>query len=429
MIASHAVDCALAGVRAVDPFAIMRAALDPTHASVLDSMSDVRSPVSLVAMGKAAVAMARGAVDALGERIDRGVLVAPNLDAAWEDPRLTAFIGGHPIPSVNGERGARAILDLVRVARANETVLCLISGGASALTMLPADRISLADIQLLTSQLLRAGATIAELNCVRKHIDQLKGGRLARLAAPARMLTLVLSDVIGDPVDVIASGPTVPDPTTIDEAIAILQRRGVWDHAPASIRMYLLHGNDESPKPGDPAFSHTKTIVVGNNRVAAEAARAHAESLGYVTTIETLSLAGEARDVGAELARAAIAVASADPKARRCFIYAGETTVTVTGHGLGGRNQELALGAAIALDGHPEITIASVGTDGIDGPTDAAGAVATGDTLARARTIGLDAARALVANDAYPFWHALDDLVMTGPTGTNVMDLVIVTIN
>jgi len=424
---SIAVDCALAGVRAVDPCTITRAALEQ-DARVRELMR-AASSISVVAIGKAAVAMAQGAIEVLDDRIARGVMVAPNLDDAWKDARLAAFVGGHPIPSVAGERGARAIRDLADEASAGDVVLCLISGGASALTMLPADAIALPDLQVMTSQLLRAGATIAELNCVRKHVDQLKGGRLARLAAPATVVTLVLSDVIGDPVDVIASGPTVPDPTTIDDAIAILRQRGVWDDVSTSIRAHLLHGNDESPKPGDTAFANTHTVVVGNNRVAAEAARTHAESVGYVASVETLSLSGEARDVGTELAQHAVSLHTVGSGVRRCLIYAGETTVTVTGHGVGGRNQEVALGAAIALDGHTGIVLASVGTDGIDGPTDAAGAVATGETLTRARTIGLDANRALATNDAYPFWRALDDLVVTGPTGTNVMDLVVVTLN
>jgi hydroxypyruvate reductase len=245
---------------------------------------------------------------------------------------------------------------------------------------------------------------------------------------------LIVSDVIGDPLDVIASGLTVPDPTTIADASAVLRTRGVWDAVPVSVRQHLDIGDDESPKPGDPCFERVTSAIIGNNRIAAEAACVRAESLGYAASVVTTTLAGEARDAGAQIARDAL-VRQATRQATLhaadrplCLIYAGETTVTVTGPGLGGRNQELALAAALELDGHMGITVTSVGTDGIDGPTDAAGASADGTTLPRSRDLDLDAQRALRDNDAYPFWQSLGDLVITGPTGTNVMDLIVVTI-
>lgn len=421
-----AVDCALAGIRAVDPYDITR---DAVHSAQLTA------PVSVVAVGKAARAMMRGALDAVGPQLARGIVIAPpagdmpDQKAATDslnDARITSFLGGHPIPNEQGVTGARAIHDLASSLGAHDTLLCLISGGASALAMLPADGVSLADIQQLTSRLLRAGATIQELNCVRKHLDGLKGGRLARLAAPARLVAYVLSDVVGDPLDVIASGPTVPDPTTIADAVTILKSYDVWEDAPSSVRTHLQSANDESPKPGEEYFANTTTSIIGNNTRAALAARVHAESLGYDAAVTTVTMTGEAREVGDEIARHAIASKVTRPT---CLIYAGETTVTVTGTGSGGRNQELALGAALALQGHPGFSVASVGTDGIDGPTDAAGAVATSDTIDRAEAMGLDPRHALARNDAYPFWNALGDLVMTGPTGTNVMDLVVVTID
>ena len=435
----------MAGIRAVDPYTIVAEALRRAPGEATGE----NSAVTVVAAGKGAAAMARAAADTLGDRIDRGVILAPvPVDAP--SARWRVYRGGHPIPSDEGVRAAREIHQLVCALDGSTTLLCLISGGASALMMLPPDDVPLADAQAVTTALLRAGATIAELNCVRKHIDQLKGGRLARLAAPAAVVALILSDVVGDPLDVIASGPTVPDPTTIADAIGILRNRGVWEQTPASVRRHLESGGDESPKPGDSCFATTVSVLVGNNGKAAEAARAHAESLGYDATVVTTTLTGESRDVGASIAQHALALqAHRAPNAPpQCLVYAGETTVTVTGSGIGGRNQELALAAAIVLDGSRGITLASIGTDGIDGPTDAAGAVADGRTLPRARALGearspaagwltqllparalgLDASRALATNDAYPFWRALGDLVITGPTGTNVMDLIVVTI-
>jgi hydroxypyruvate reductase len=415
----EAVDCALAGIRAVDPCTIV---VDALAAHPLDG------EISIVSVGKAAAAMARGAWSVLGGRIANGVIIAPTSVDPFSN-RLKRYVGGHPIPTDEGERGARDIVHLAQSLRANDTLLCLISGGASALMTCPVDGVSLADMQALTSQLLRAGATISELNCVRKHIDCLKGGRLASLAAPARVIALILSDVVGDPLDVIASGPTVPDTTTIVDAMRILHERMVWNSVPPAIRRHLEIGVDESPKAGDPCFATVTSTVIGNNTKAAEAARIHAVSLGYDACIVTTALTGESRDVGAVIARDALAlqarVKDHTETTRRCFIYAGETTVTVVGSGVGGRNQELVLSAAIVIDGSDGITITSIGTDGIDGPTDAAGAVADGDTIGRARTLGLDAFDTLANNDAYPFWSALGDLVVTGPTGT----LIVVTID
>ena len=412
-----AVDCALAGIRAVDPYTIVSGALKTANLG----------PVSVVSVGKAAAAMARGASATLGDHVRRGIIIAPG-DIDPPDERWTTYRGGHPIPTEAGVIGARAIFDLAESLGADDTLLCLISGGASALMTLPADGISLADTQTLTDQLLRAGATITELNCVRKHIDALKGGRLARLASPARVIAFVLSDVIGDPLDVIASGPTVPDQTTIADAIQVLQARKVWERTPVPIRRYLESGVDESPKADDPCFANVTATVIGNNTKAAEAARNRAMALGYEAQVMTTTEAGEAREVGARLADFAQAL-QRTMTAPQALIFAGETTVTVTGSGRGGRNQELALAAAIALKGTTGITLVSVGTDGIDGPTDAAGAVADSQTIVRASALGLDARAALENNDAYPFWQALGDLIVTGPTGTNVMDLIVVTID
>ena len=424
--ARHAVECAIAGIRAVDPFTI-----------VVDALAEhaLGERVAVVAIGKAAATMAKGAYEVLGASITRGIVVAPTVNDA-PSPMFTTFCGGHPVPNAEGERGAQAILELATSLGADETLLVLVSGGASALVTLPAESLTLADLQALTDLLLRAGATINELNCVRKHVDRLKGGRLACLAAPARVVALVLSDVIGDPLDVIASGPTVPDPTTVDDAMAVLRAHGVWDTIPAAIRAHLLRGEDESPKPDDARFATVTSSVIGNNVKAAEAACAHARSLGYEASVVTTALDGESRDVGATIVHTVLAQRDGDADRAKpvCLVYAGETTVTVRGKGQGGRNQELALAAAMAIETRRDprspldkqhIAVASVGTDGIDGPTDAAGAVADETTVRRATSLGLNSVVALYENDAYPYWKTLGDLVMTGPTGTNVMDLVV----
>jgi len=416
-----AVACALAGVRAVAPFDIVAEAL--ADAAFREELGKGR--VAVVSVGKAAATMARGAQFALGAHIESGIVIGPtpaDVPGAWR-----IFVGGHPIPNEEGAEGGRAVRELAQSLGASDTLLCLISGGASALMALPADVLALSDMQWVTNRLLRAGATIGELNCVRKHLDQLKGGRLAALAAPARVVALILSDVIGDPVDVISSGPTVPDPTTIADAIAILRQRGAWDDAPASVRDYLTSANDESPKPGDARLARSSYRIIGNNTKAADAAAACATEHGYSATVVTTRLMGEARDVGTAIVRDVLDARAQNRGAPFARVYAGETTVTVRGDGRGGRNQELVLSAALALEGTTGVTITSIGTDGIDGPTDAAGAWADGSMVSRARERGLDPMAALARNDAYPFLQSLDALVMTGPTGTNVMDLIVIT--
>ncbi|MFP3938756.1 MAG: glycerate kinase [Thermoanaerobaculia bacterium] len=431
--------CFQAGVAAVDPETLVRRFLEE-HPDVVE----VPGTIHLAAIGKAGLSMARGTHRVLGGRLAGGVLVVPQ-DQGLPEPGsgalpapLEVFHGGHPVPNDEGVRGAEAILALTEGLGEGDLLLCLISGGGSALMTLPPEDVPLEDVQAVTRNLLRAGATIGELNAVRKHLDRLKGGRLARLAAPSRVLALVLSDVVGDPLDTIASGPVSPDPTTFADAVRVLERRGLWPGGvPEAARRHLERGldgrEDESPAPGDPAFAGVTARVVGNNRLAAEAALAEATARGYATALLTTLVTGEAREVGRVLAALALEIArSGHPVAPpACLVAAGETTVTVTGEGRGGRNQEVALGAAVALDellggvDSTGVLVASLGTDGIDGPTDAAGAVATGDTLERARRLDLDARRALADNDAYPFFQALDDLLVPGPTGTNVMDVML----
>ncbi len=420
-----ALACLWAAVSAAEPGQLVARHLRSTG----DSLPGAGA-VHLAAIGKAAPAMARSAAAALGERLAAGVVVMPPGAQGPLPPGCRSIVGGHPVPDAGSVAGGRAIFELVDGLGVDDLLLCLISGGGSALMSLPPEGLTLADVQATTGALLRAGATIRELNPVRKHQERLKGGQLARAAAPATTLVLVLSDVVGDPLDVIASGPMAPDVTSFVDAVEVMHRRDVWDEVPAAVRRHLdagLRGEaEENPKAGDRCFERVEVCVVGNNRLAAEAALAEAGRLGYATRLLTTELTGEAREVGRELAASALAERATESAAPTCLVAAGETTVTVTGSGSGGRNQELALGAALALAGSEGILLASAGTDGIDGPTDAAGAFADGATLRRARARGLDPEAALRNNDAYPFFEALGDLIVTGPTGTNVMDLQLV---
>jgi hydroxypyruvate reductase len=362
-----------------------------------------------------------------------------------EDPGATGSIeiveAGHPVPDEAGLEGARRITHLLRGATGRDLVLCLISGGGSALMTSPVPGISLRDLQILTGILLRCGATINEINTIRKHISQLKGGQLAQLASPAPVVSLILSDVVGDPLEVIASGPSVPDPTTFGDAWSILERYAIVEEVPASITRHLRAGVEgrvaETPKPGDPLFDRVQNVIVGSNRLAAQAAALEAQRLGFDTILLSTFVEGEAREVGkmvAGLAKGLVRGEAVHPAGNPlalpvCFIVGGETTVTLRGDGKGGRNQELALASAISLDGWDRVLIASLATDGTDGPTDAAGAFADGGTLARASRLGLDAEAYLNRNDAFHFFQELGDLLITGPTKTNVNDLILVLAN
>lgn len=413
-IRRDAVTCALAGIAAVDPGDLVRGALQAQR---------IEGNATIISVGKAAGPMAAAALTALGGTVRRGVVISPD-PVAIDCDRITCFVGGHPTPNERSADGSRAIARIAEQLQLDDTLLCLISGGASSLMTLPPSGVSVQDVANTTTLLLRAGAPIYELNCVRKHLDQLKGGRLATLAFPARVVALVLSDVVGDSLATIASGPSVADPTTIADAISVLRSRGLWDLVPLSVREHLAAATDESPKPGDPRLARTVTRIIGSNVTAADAACAQARAMGYTARVVTTSLTGEASEVGAAVVRD-VRDECARTERRVALIFAGEPTVTVRGTGSGGRNQELVLGAAIAMDGTLGIAVASLGTDGVDGPTDAAGAVADGESIARARALGLDPAATLAQNDSHAFWKALGALVRTGPTGTNVMDVVV----
>ena len=394
------------------------------------SLGDFRR-VLVIGGGKASGAMASAIEDILGDRITAGwVNVKDGYTAPTE--RIHLHEAGHPLPDQRGVEGAQRIADLLTEAGAHDLVLCLISGGGSALITLPVHGISLDDVQALTTALLRCGATINEMNAVRKHLSQIKGGNLARLAHPATLVSILVSDVVGSPLDVIASGPTVPDTSTFGDACEVLSRHDIWAQVPASIELWLRAGVrgdiSETPKIGDVAFVKTQNLIIADNNLAAEAAVAQARDLGFGTLLLSTYVEGEAREVAKVVTAIAKEIIHAGRPLQRpaCVVLGGETTVTVRGDGMGGRNQELALAAAIGLDGLKDVMIVGLATDGTDGPTDAAGAIADGETLGRARDARLDAASFLSNNDAYHLFQALSDLLLTGPTGTNVNDLTFV---
>jgi hydroxypyruvate reductase len=320
-------------------------------------------------------------------------------------------------------------MNIVQGAQEDDLILFLISGGGSALLPAPADGVTLADKQATTEILLQSGAAILEINAVRKHISKVKGGRLAKLAAPARVASLILSDVVGDSLEAIASGPTVADPTTYLECLGIIGCYNLSERIPASVLQTLGRGArgeiEETPKPGNALFGRVQNVIVGNNRLALEAGRRQAEALGYHTVILSDRVQGESRAVAVSHAAIVRRIAQANEPLPRpaCVISGGETTVTIRGGGLGGRNQEFALAAAIEIEGLDGVVILSGGSDGTDGPTEAAGAVIDGSTVQRGRRRGLNAAQFLARNDSYHFLQATEDLLITGPTLTNVMDL------
>jgi hydroxypyruvate reductase len=384
--------------------------------------------VFVVGGGKATAPMARAAEDILGEEIKRGII---NVKYGFAEKLLRTEVieAGHPLPDEKGVKGARGILDLLRSAAERDLILSLISGGGSALLPLPAGTITLVEKQTLTRRLLECGAGIEEINAIRKHISLSKGGQLARAAFPATTVNLMLSDVVGDKMDVIASGPFVPDQSTFHQAWAIIEKYGLAD-IPESIKVHLRQGLEgripETPKVGDVVFSRVRNRIVGSNLLALEAAKEEAERMGYRTLILSSAVEGETKEVAkVHTAIAKEILASGQPlRAPACVISGGETTVTIGGHGLGGRNQEFCLAAALDLMNLPaRVVVLSGGTDGNDGPTPAAGAIVDHHTVQRGIQAGMKAAEYLRDNDSYRFFEKTGDLLVTGPTKTNVMDV------
>ncbi len=402
--------------------AAVRAA-DPAHCVPPHLPEPPSGRTVVVGAGKAAAAMAR-AVEAHWQGPLSG-LVVTRYGHAVPTRHIEVVEAAHPVPDKAGQAAARRILEMVRGLGEDDLAICLISGGGSALLALPADGLTLADKQTVSRALLKSGATIAEMNCLRKHLSAIKGGRLAAAAAPARVVSLLISDVPGDDPAIIASGPTVADPTTLADARAILARYRI--DPPDAVRRHLEDGRSETPKPGDRRLARTETVIVARPRESLEAAARLATAAGFAPRILGDDLEGEARALGAE--HAALALRCAGEGGRTALLSGGETTVTVRGNGRGGRNAEYLLALAIGLDGQPGIWALAGDTDGIDGMEDNAGAIVAPDTLTRARALGLDARAMLGDNDAYSFFRALDNLVLTGPTLTNVNDFRVILVN
>jgi glycerate 2-kinase len=432
-----ALDSLESALNAADPKQIIKAKLSLSNSTLhVDAHSlDLRKfkNVYVIGGGKASGSMAEALEHVLNGRIVEGIVNVPR-----GDTNRTRIIklheASHPVPDEAGVEGTRLMLQIADKVEKNDLVVCLISGGGSSLMPLPRDNITIEDKRRITDALLRSGATINEINTVRKHISDFKGGWLAKKAYPATVLNLILSDVMGDPLDFIASGPTVPDSTTFADATKVLNKYGLWKKAPSSIRKVLSEGQrgliPETPKAGDEAFKKVINVIIGNNRLASLATCEHLRTEGLNTLLLTSTMEGEARHVGLMLASVAReVVASGNPLSKPVGVVAGgETTVTVTGKGLGGRNQEMALAASMKLNGVDGVVVASISTDGIDGPTDAAGAIVDGRTLARASKMGLIPEKYLAENDSYGYFAKLGDLVFTGPTGTNVNDVSLIVV-
>ena len=390
--------------------------------------------IYVVGAGKAAGTMAQVLEKILDDRIADGLVVV-KYGSAVPVSSVRILEAGHPVPDRNGMSGAKEIVSLVGQASEKDLVILLLSGGGSALMPLPVEGITLAQKQRTTQHLLKSGARINEINVVRKHLSQIKGGKLLLHAVPANVLTLILSDVLKNPLDIIASGPTAPDPSTYAEAIQILKKYQLWYKLPEPVRWHLNQGQrgrvEETPKPGDPVFKKVHHLIVGDNRVALKAAAQAARTAGFKTYILTAYLQGEAR----EMAKAFGSIAHKLHKRNHristkiCLLASGETTVTVQGNGRGGRCQEFTLAAALEIAGLPRTVVAAFGTDGTDGPTDAAGAYADGMTIHRATRRGLDPVKALQHHNSFPFFKTMSQLIMTGPTGTNLNDLYLLLIN
>lgn len=420
------------GLKRADPKTAVKKALTLQDDSLFvnELMFPLRDKLIVVGAGKASGRMSEAVEEVLGPRVSSGVVVVRRGTARrYSTRRIRLVEGDHPIPSEASVKGAEEVVDAVRGLGGQDLVLCLISGGGSALLALPAEDISLQDKRVTTELLLKSGATINEINVVRKHLSAIKGGQLARAAYPARLAALIVSDVVGDPMGFIASGPTVPDTSTFVESVAVLKRYDLWREVPESVLARLGAGSEgriqETPKPGDRIFGRAHSFIVASNRLSLEAMAEKAVKLGLHPLVLTSFMEGEARHVGRFISSIIREVCRHDKPVSRpaAIIVGGETTVTVVGDGRGGRNQELALGAALGIDGLKGTALVSVGSDGIDGVCDAAGAVVDGTTIRRAQEENMDPFEFLKNNDTYGFFSALKDCVFTGPTDTNVNDL------
>ena len=387
--------------------------------------------IYVVGGGKASAPMAKAMEGLLGDKIDNGIIVV-KYDHGLSLKKIETVEASHPIPDENGERGASDILRLLSGTGEKDLIICLISGGGSALLVQPHKGITLQDIQTASAELLACGATIDEINTVRKHLSSIKGGQLAKAAYPSTLITLMLSDVVGDPMDIIASGPTVPDGSTFEDAYSIIQKYSLEEKISNSVCGFLGSGKigeiEETPEHGNKIFDNTQNVIVGSNKIALNAAEKRAKDMGYNTIVLSSLVEGESRDVAKFFAAIAKEVSRTGTPVSKpaCIIAGGETTVTIRGKGKGGRNQEFTLSAAIEIEGFEGVVILSAGTDGTDGPTDATGAIVDSNTCKDARKkFNLNAEEFLSRNDSYNFFKKTGEHIVTGPTMTNVMDIMI----
>jgi hydroxypyruvate reductase len=428
-----------AALAAVDPVQVVRNNLKSENRSILVGNQSIqlneRGNLYLAAAGKASIPMVSAVLDLVGDRISGGVVITKyghrdrSLEERFVELDIQVFEAGHPVPDPNGIKATEYLINFLQRTTPEDQVICLISGGGSALLTSPVPPISLDELISLTSVLLASGISIVEFNILRKHLDLLKGGGLAKFAYPAQLISLILSDVVGDPVEIIASGPTVPDSSTYNDCLEIIRRFELEDNIPDAILDHFQKGMrteiEETPKPDDKIFNNSFTRIIGSNSTAVNAAVQQAQLQGMETLLLTTFLEGEARCAGEFLSTIARQLTADESLLSRpaCIVAGGETTVTIKGNGLGGRNQELALGAVKNIADLPDCLLITLATDGGDGPTDAAGAVINGETLQRALQKGLDPTSYLQNNDSYHFFEQLGDLLKPGPTMTNVNDL------
>ena len=431
----HAREIFAAGVKSADPFAAVKRHVDVAGEVLrVDGRNYDLATINnvfVIGCGKAAAQMALALQEMLGERIASGVVVVKH-GHGLSLKKIKVVEAAHPIPDPAGVAGARQVIEIVSRAGAADLILFVISGGGSALLPMPADGLTLEDKQQTTHALLTSGATIQEINTLRKHLSGLKGGRLAELAWPASTVSLILSDVVGDRLDAIASGPTVGDATTFEDCMGIVRRYHLAEKIPPAVINLLGRGVRgeiaETPKPAAAVFEKVQNVIVGSNRMAIAAAQQQAAALGYHTMVLSSTIEGESRAVASAHCARIKKILERNPSVGQplCLLSGGETTVTVRGDGMGGRNQEFALAAAIEIADLKDVVVLSAGTDGTDGATDAAGAVVDSATVARGIARGLDAREFLARNDSYHFLQSTGDLLNTGPTLTNVMDLQVI---
>jgi len=424
------------GLKAADPeIAIKRNVVLRNSTAVFGGKVEVDlsqfENIVVVGAGKASGGMTQAIEEIFGDRLTCGVVIVPRgIASKYVCKKIKLIEADHPVPTEKNIMAAEEVVSIIeKYSRENTLFICLISGGGSALLTMPRRGLSIEDVQELTKLLLKCGADITEVNTVRKHLSEVKGGLLAKKAYPSRVISLIISDVVGDPVEYIASGPTAPDSSTFRDAVEILKRYNVWDKISDKTRSILLKGCrgeiPETPKPGDPIFARVSNIIIASNKLSLEAMKEKCLVLGLKPAILTSFLEGEARHVGKVLASITkeVALHGSLVKPPCALLAGGETTVTVKGRGRGGRNQELVLGFALTVSGFRKIAFASIGSDGIDGVTDAAGAICDGNTIERGKLLGLDPYAFLEDNNTYEYFKKLDDLIFTGPTGTNVNDL------